>query len=166
MGREKIREKDTTKDPGSFMQIPTSVMECSNYARLGYPARALLFELARQFKGHNNGRLLLSMKYLRRFGWNSCDVVSRAKKELLFYGFIYETVKGYRPNKASWYAITWRTLDRIDGYDYGALKGFMRSAYKSDPLINPASGTTKRLTAPSAGIKASTLVPHGGAVRH
>ena len=35
----------------------------------------------------------------------------------------------YRPNKASWFAVTWLPLDKILGYDPGAEQGFIRSAY-------------------------------------
>jgi hypothetical protein len=162
MGRERNRYRDNTKDHGRFMQIPVSIMECTNYTKLGYPAKALLFELARQFTGYNNGRLMLSMKFLKKYGWNSCAVVTRAKKELIDRGFIFETVKGHRPNKASWYAITWRQLDAIDGYDAGVKNGFIRSAYSKDQrvstkTINPSSGAINSLNAPSNGIRASNL---------
>ena len=78
-------------------------------------ARALLFELARQFVRDNNGRFLASGAYLAKRGWKSADVITRAKRELLDAGFLFETVKGHRPNKASCYAVTWRTLDKIGG---------------------------------------------------
>ena len=69
-------------------------------------------------------------------------MLAKCKKELLDGGFIYETVKGHRPNKASWYAITWQTLDRLSGYDYGAEQGFKKGAYnppieKLVPLVHP-----------------------------
>jgi hypothetical protein len=94
--------------------------------------RSLLWEVARQYVRDNNGRLLLSAKYLRKRGWKSADVIARAKRELLDGGFIFQTVQGHRPNKASWYAVTWHPLDRIPGYDAGAARLFGRSAYE-DP---------------------------------
>ena len=169
MGRERSRYKDNTKDMGRFIQLPVVVLECQNYISLGYPAKALLIELARQFTGMNNGRLLLSMKFLKKYGWNSSDVVARAKNELIESGFIYETVKGHRPNKASWYAITWRALDKIDGYDHGAEKYFIRSAYTQQQfktkLLNPLNGLKHPTIAPSGGVKTSHSIPLGGAVK-
>ncbi|WEE75961.1 hypothetical protein LZ683_17550 [Comamonas testosteroni] len=87
-------------------------------------------DIARQFVRDNNGKLLCSMAYLGSRGWKSNDVITRAKAELLAAGFIYETVKGQRPNKASWYAVTWRVLDKHPGYDAGAAEGFVRGAYR------------------------------------
>ena len=83
----------------------------------------------------NNGRLLLSRRYLSKRGWKSSDMIAKGKKELLDGGFIHETVKGHRPNKASWYAITWQAIDHIPGYDAGALVGFRRSAYTKNVTI-------------------------------
>lgn len=147
MGRVKSKYKDIDKDGGRFIQMPVVVLECESYKRLSYPAKALLFELARQFRGGNNGSLLLSMAYLKKQGWTSSDVVARAKKQLIEYGFIHETVKGHRPNKASWYAVTWRGLDRLNGYDPHAIGSFERSAYAkrgiSAEVLNPLKGGQK-----------------------
>jgi hypothetical protein len=136
-GRNKGQKGDTGRDPGGFVALPWSVLDCPAYARLSHPARSLLLEFARQIKKDDNGRLLASGAYLAKRGWNSTDVVTRAKRELLAAGFIFETVMGQRPNKASWYAVTWRRLDRIPGYDAGTVELFERGAYrKSDPLKN------------------------------
>lgn len=102
-------------------------------------ARALLLEVARQYVGGNNGRLLLSREYMAKRGWKSNDMLTKAKRELLNGGFIHETVMGHRPNKASWYAVTWRTLDRIPGYDAGAVESFRRGAYNETTSIKNAS---------------------------
>ena len=70
------------------------MLDCPAYARLSHPAKALLFEVARQFVRDNNGRLLASRAYLAKRGWHSPDVISRAKRDLLEAGFIHETVTG------------------------------------------------------------------------
>ena len=71
-------------------------------------------------------------------GWKSADMLAKAKRELLNGGFIHETVKGHRPNKASWYAVTWQTLDRHPGFDPGAAESFVRSAYRQQgPVKTP-----------------------------
>lgn len=138
---------DSGRDPGGFVALPWSVLDSPAYARLSYPARALLLELARQYVRDNNGKLLASFSYLSKRGWNSADVISRAKKELLDAGFIHETVKGHRPNKASWYALTWYTLDRHKGYDLGAVETFRRGAYRAPPplVLVPARPTREEL---------------------
>ena len=105
------------RDAGGFVALPWTVLDSSAYTSLGHPARSLLLEIARQYMGHNNGKLLASRAYLGKRGWKSADVIQRAKVELLNAGLIFETVMGSRPNRASWYAITWQTLDALPGYD-------------------------------------------------
>jgi hypothetical protein len=126
----KRKGHDTSRDQGGFIALPWSVLDCPAYARLSHPAKALLLELARQFVRDNNGRLLASRSYLTKRGWHSPDVIARAKRDLLGAGFIHETVTGHRPNKASWYAVTWRALDKLPGYDVGAAETFKRGAYQ------------------------------------
>ena len=138
IGRSAGRARcDTGRDPGGFIALPLSVLDCPNYVALSHPAKNLLIEVARQCKGDNNGRLLLSRAYLAIRGWNSADVIHRAKSELIESGFIFETVMGHRPNKASWYAVTWRRLDKIAGFDIGTDKAFEQGAYKRNvPLLD------------------------------
>jgi hypothetical protein len=136
-GRNKGSKGDSGRDPGGFVALPWSVLDCAAYARLSHPARTLLMELARQFVKDNNGRLLLSFAYLSTRGWKSADVITRAKRALLSTGFIHETVMGHRPNKASWYAVTWRALDKMEGYDEGAEATFRRGAYMDNTPLKP-----------------------------
>ncbi len=168
-GRNKKSKGDTGRDAGGFVALPWSVMDCAAYARLSHPAKALLFELARQFVRDNNGRMLLSGAYLAKRGWKSADVITRAKRELLAAGFIFETVKGHRPNRASWYAVTWRTLDKLPGYDTGAALTFERGAYqKSTPLkksLTPPYGVESPTTAPPHGVERQPATPSHGAIK-
>lgn len=130
-----MAKPDSGRDPGGFVALPWSVLDSAAYKELSHPARSLLLEIARQYVRDNNGRLLASAKYLSKRGWKSSDVISRAKSQLLEARFIHETVKGHRPNKASWYAITWQTLDRLKGYDPGAAETFRRGSYRPGPLL-------------------------------
>jgi hypothetical protein len=59
-GRNNGRKRDTSRDPGGFIALPWSVLDCPAYARLSHPARSLLVEFARQIGNDNNGRLLAS----------------------------------------------------------------------------------------------------------
>src|SRR5687768_5225903 len=99
--------------------------------------KAMLVEMARQLRGDNNGSLLCSRAYMGPRGWKSADMLTKAKRELLAAGFLHETVIGQRPNKASWYAVTWQTLDRLNGLDAGAAETFKRGAYKAPALAAP-----------------------------
>ena len=131
-------------DGDRFVLVPYVVVDCPAYQALSMHARCLLLEIARQFVRDNNGRLLASRAYMATRGWKSVDMLTKAKKELLEGGFIFETVKGHRPNKASWYAVTWYSLDHHPDYDHGAKEAFKRSAYLGgSPLPMPKPKPTR-----------------------
>lgn len=166
----KRKGHDTGRDQGGFIALPWSVLDCPAYARLSHPAKALLFEVARQFVRDNNGRLLLSRAYMATRGWKSADTICNAKRELLRAGFIHETVIGHRPNKASWYAVTWRTLDKIPGYDAGATETFKRGAYQQNMALknaglSPPGGTARPQIAPPTGTGKPPTVPPAGTIK-
>jgi hypothetical protein len=166
MGREKPR-KGAGRDGEGFLALPHIVMDSPAFQALSYPARALLLEVGRQYKGGNNGRMLLSRAYLGKRGWKSADVISRAKAELLAAGFIHQTVLGYRPNKASWYACTWWSLDKLDGYDDWMATGFRRGAYANGTRLIPPHGTGAPAIGPPHGTEeASPVPPHGPVEAH
>lgn len=166
----KRKGHDTGRDAGGFVALPWTVMDCPAYARLSHPAKALLLEVARQFVRDNNGRMLLSRVYMASRGWKSNDTINKAKGELLAAGFIFQTVQGHRPNKASWYAVTWRALDKMQGYDAGTEQLFRRGAYQqSMPLKNasltPPAGVERHRTAPPAGVGIRPAAPPAGAIK-
>lgn len=191
--RHKGIKGDSGRIAGGFVALPWAVLDSLAYARLSHPAKALLIEVARQYVRDNNGRLLLSSAYLSKRGFKSRDVISRGKKELLEAGFIHETVTGHRPNKASWYAITWQRLDKLKDYDVGAEESFHRGAfmdsvgpqpkltreqlyrkwdsagkpkdvqYKNAPL-SPSHGLETASIVPPDGLGANPLVPSHGPI--
>ncbi len=127
-------------------------------------------EFARQYVCANNGRLLASGAYLAKRGWTSVDVITRAKRELLEAGFIFETVKGQRPNKASWYAVTWRVLDKCPGYDFGVTVAFERGAYLKSVSqkitgLTPRRGVARPVIAPPHRAGTPPTTPSDGAIR-
>lgn len=168
-GRNKGRKGDAGRDAGGFVALPWSVLDCTAYAQLSHPARGLLFELARQYVRDNNGRLLASGAYLAGRGWKSVDVITRAKRELIEAGFIFQTVMGHRPNKASWYAVTWRALDKVPGYDEGTAQLFERGAYQKIALmkksLTPSRGVERASIAPPHGVESAATTPSHGAIR-
>lgn len=178
-GRHKLRRGDAGRDAGGFVALPWAVLDSPAYLSLSMHARALLLEVARQFTRDNNGWLLLSRAHMAGRGWKSCDMLDKAKRELLAAGFIFETVKGQRPNKAARYAVTWRALDRHPGYDVGSMEGFQRGAYRLKELVQiaplvPPHGTEKNaslvpphghidrpIAPPHGTVKVATVPPHG-----
>ena len=173
MGKDRNQRSSNKggRDSGPFVALPWSVLDCPAYRLLSHPARSLLIEFARQYVRDNNGRLLASSKHLSKRNWRSSDVIQRAKKELIDKGFIFETVKGHRPNKASWYAITWHDLDRHPGYDAGTYEAWRdsRSGYnKANCLkitnVKPQQGVRKPGIAPFSGVANVPPSPSDGAI--
>ena len=175
---------------GQFVAMPMSVLTCTAFVNLSHPAKALLIEIAMQYSGGNNGSLLVTDALLSKRGWKSHDVIDRAKQKLIDGGFLFETFKGHRPNKASWYALTWWDLDRIDGYDQGVMKLFKRRAYEDAPsvclkvkpdreslylrhresgikneVLNPSGGVGEHSIAPSPGVESISSTPSPGPIR-
>lgn len=167
---------DKKREEGWFIAFPVCVFESQAYLGLTRPARDLLIEIAIQYRGNNNGRLLASKKQLEGRGWKSSDLIVKAKRELIEAKFIHETVMGQRPNKASWYAVTWWKLDKHPGFDDGAHHLFKLGAYRlNEPLKLAAKGAAKRIAnmariaraknAPltsSAGVEEAPIAPWGG----
>jgi hypothetical protein len=141
----------STRDSGGFIALPWAVVDSEAYQTLSHPAKSLLIEMARQYIRDNNGRLLASYSYLRSRGWTSADTITRAKRELISAGLIYETVMGHRPNKASWYAVTFHAIDRLAGYDPGAYEAFERSAYRKLSGLRPLVGSASGAIGPNSG---------------
>jgi len=169
---------DESREPGGYCAFPWCVIDSQAYQSLSYPAVALLIELARQRQGNDNGRYLLSARHLATRGWHSKDVIERARKELIDSKLIYQTVQGHRPNKASWYALTWYSLDKLPGYDAGAVEGFRRGMYSTFRLPAPAPtrealfdkwrgyGKTAspkiNMLTPAGGVERAAIAPAGG----
>jgi hypothetical protein len=128
--RKKQSYSKTSRDAGGFIALPWQVIDSPAYQSLTPYAKALLIDIARQYTGSNNGALRCGRAYMQPRGWNSMDMLTKAKRELLDSDLIFETVKGCRPNKASWYAMTWQGLDKLDGFDAGTTAAFERGAYR------------------------------------
>lgn len=170
MSKQRKSRIDESREAGGFVALPWSVIDSPAFQHLSHPARSLLIEIARQYVRDNNGKLLASGAYLAKRGWHSSEVIVRAKRDLIEAGFIHETVKGHRPNKASWYAVTWYSLDRLSGFDFGAAETFRRGAYRQsaqtkNATLTPSRGVGRRSIAPSRGVERASPTPSGGAIR-
>lgn len=129
MGREKsARRSKSVRDGSRFLALPYVVMDSEVFRNLSGPALRLLLDIARQYDGDNNGRLVACSKYLRTRGWSSEGTASRARKELEESRLIVETRKGMRPNRATWYALTWLSFDWSAEMDLPRNQ-FQRGAY-------------------------------------
>jgi hypothetical protein len=129
------------RDGDRYMALPHVVIDSPSYRALGYAARALLIDIARQYTGSNNGRLVACTKYLKPMGWNSHGTISRALAEIKEAGLLIETRMGMRPNRAAWFALGWYALDVTDGIDLDP-KSYRTGQYKIAALI-PTTGIGK-----------------------
>ena len=154
MARKKWNEAKGKRDRGGFLTIPFSVLESKAYITANPYARMLLFDLAMQYRGDNNGDLCAAWKVMQPRGWRSEETLQKAKRDLIDLGLIVETRKGARPNKASLYAVTWCALDHCSGKLDMSDNSFPRGAYRLlDPL--PPIGKNASLTT------APVVVPTG-----
>lgn len=165
-GKYKRSRIDESRDAGNFVALPWSVLDSDAFQKLSHPARSLLLELARQYKKNNNGQLITTLAYLKTRGWTSSDTINRAKQELLNAGLIHETFKGHRPNKASWFAMTFHALYRNPRFDEGAYETFKRGAYQNKSLFSPPGRATTPFNAPLKGAGTLCLSPSGGLIKY
>lgn len=145
------------RDGDRYMALPYVVIDSPVYRNLSHPARSLLIDIARQYTGTNNGKLVACAKYLRPLGWKSNDTVTRALVELKEAELLIETRLGMRPNRAAWFALGWYALDPIDGMDLEA-RHFRRGRYRI-AVPTPRAGAGRGRTAPSGGVVQSQAIP-------
>lgn len=130
MAKSRFKNARDKCDGGAFIKLPLSVLNGAAYLGLNAHARMLLWDLAAQYRGNNNGDLCMAWKLMRLRGWKSEETLNKAKHELQEARLIVETRKGARPNKCSLFALTWYALDDCDGKLDMSARSFSRGAYK------------------------------------
>lgn len=158
MGRDKQERPkskgDTKRDGYTWLSLPHVVIDSAGYRQAGHTARSLLIDIARQYTGTNNGKLVACDKYLRPLGWKSPDVVTWALRELEAAGLLIKTRAGAKPNKAAWFALSWYTLDQSEGLDASpAAYRAMHGAYRRP---QPYDATARRRSRPRDGLRPSS----------
>jgi hypothetical protein len=97
------------------VRLDHSVFDCPAYRALSVNARALLWELVRQFNGRNNGSIYLSVRDAERLlGFGSDAAITKAFAELQEHGFIRCVEKGTFKRKighASVWALCWLSVN-------------------------------------------------------
>jgi hypothetical protein len=156
-----------------FTKLPWVVLDSPGYRVASHTARSLLWDIARQYTSHNNGKLTACARYLVPLGWRSNDVIVRARRELIDCCLIVETRKGARPNRAGWYALTWLDLDVTEGldidpklYQRSFRGGYMRPDIEPahGASLTPRGGAATLSIAPVDGARHASAAPRGGAI--
>ena len=112
--------KGQNDTPGGFAGIPRIVMEHSDYIGLSFPAKALLIELAYQYRGHNNGDLTVGFAVMKGRGWKRDATVQKMIAELIRANLIVRTRESRFTNpgaRCALYALTWQAVDECKGKD-------------------------------------------------
>lgn len=102
------------KDSGTFLKIPTVVIDSPNFRALSAKAKALILDMGAGYNGHNNGDIAAPYSWMKERGWRSKDTLHRALSELRWRGMIEQTRQGGLVG-ASLYAFTWLAIDQCKG---------------------------------------------------
>ncbi len=107
---ERRRRQTGRSESGSFLAIPHAVLKSDAYRTLSAHAVKLLFDLAAQYRGKNNGDLTATWRIMQPLNWRSRQTLERALRELQEHGLIEKTRQGGL-NKCNLFALTWRAID-------------------------------------------------------
>lgn len=148
--------------------MPHAVMDSNAFQGAGHPARSLLYELIRQLSGRNNGHLQLASPWLKKRGWNSADVVQRAKAELITRQLVVKTRLGGLNAGPDLWAVTWLPISDYTGLTEVSAMTYHPGAWH---FLNPPVPIPKRdersvsrsSTVPSPGMADALTVPSHGA---
>ena len=111
-----------------FIQIPSEVLNSPAYIDLSYAARAVLIESLHFYRGNNNGSIWMSSETIAKRGFSK-NTMTRAIKELIAHGLIYQTRRGGNlSGVCNLYAITWRPINKAEGQ---FLNQFVSNAYRN-----------------------------------
>lgn len=92
-----------------------AIYDNPDYIALPYTARALLWDLSRQYNGHNNGDLTLAPKVMEKLGWTKPTIL-RHRKTLIDKNWIF--IAGSKPVRNGHlylYALTWLEVNDCNG---------------------------------------------------
>lgn len=155
MAKSRYKNATEKRDGGAFITLPLSVLNGAAFLGLNSHARMLLFDLAAQYRGDNNGDLCMAFKVMKLRGWKSEPTLNKAKRALLAAGLIVEARKGARPNKCALIALTWYALDDCGGKLDISPRSFPRGAYKlKDRPPVMVSSSRKNASLTTAGVVA------------
>jgi len=110
--RSRLKSKGRSEHK-RFVGLPYECVIHENYIALSPYAVKLLIDLYMQYNSRNNGDFSAPWSMMKARGWRSPGTLSRAIKELLFYGWIIRSRVGGL-NKCSLYAVTFQAIDECN----------------------------------------------------
>jgi hypothetical protein len=121
--KESKRSRMTGKgNRGGYLALPHHMTSSERWGNLSGNATKLVVELARQFKGTNNGDLSVPWSRMQRRGWRSKSTLWAAINEAISAGFIKMTRQGGRHGLCNLFAVTWAAVDECKGKHHHAVE--------------------------------------------
>lgn len=136
----------------SFVSVPHFVLESPQWGQMDAYAMKLLWEMARQYRGNNNGDLSATAEMLRERSptWASKDTLPKKLRYLEDQGWIVKTRQGGRHIGCNLYAITWWSIDTSEKHQHPAER--KPSHLWKNAIGTPSDGERKTV---SRGARAS-----------
>ena len=158
---------------GGFSGIPRVVMDHPDYIGLSGNAVKLLNELARQYRGNNNGDLTVAYSLLKHRGFNSKDTIKLRVNELIAAGLVIKTREGRFANPngvCALYALTWQPIDECGGRlevsetTVPPRKFSLENNKTPRPETGQGSSQKHRTTTPTKRQRTVLIVPETGTI--
>lgn len=109
---DELNESDGGK--GYRLVVPNVILNHPNYRRLSFAGKAVVWDIAAEYTGHNNGYLSATRNEMIERNWPSPATLQRAINEAIHYGILFQTQQGGRNKVPNLYAITWRKVNHRD----------------------------------------------------
>lgn len=117
---KKRRQVNGRNENGRFLLMPHCVMNSVDYIKLTTKSKVLLFDLAFQYNGKNNGNLTAAFAVMKKRGWVREATIFTAVQELMAANLIIRTREGKFQNphsRCALYALTWQPINECIGKD-------------------------------------------------
>lgn len=94
-----------------YIKALHAIFDHPDYIALDKTARSLLWDLSRQYNGHNNGDLTLAPKVMGKLGWTK-STISRHTQTLVDNNWIFKAgTKKARNGYVNLYGLTWLEIN-------------------------------------------------------
>ncbi len=98
-----------------FVALYQWEMDCQAYRHLSVYGRALLMEFRKVYNGHNNGKIVMSVRQAAKLINCNKNTAAKTIKELEGKGWIRQSTKGSFSQKTDKTASTWRITNKPIG---------------------------------------------------
>jgi hypothetical protein len=95
--------------------LPHYLLDSEEFGRLTPHAVKALLDLARQYRGDNNGDLSAAWSVMSKRGWRSKSTLWAALRELVNTEFTRVSRQGNRYHVCTLYAVTWLPVNDCNG---------------------------------------------------